>query len=105
MGPELSTDRSSRGRTNETISTASPQFPVEGRSTMLSFKGPATVTRLLPVALVGLTALITTVMIEAIYFACHLWQWIFDGAALSFSWIEPLPAAGLATTIVLIVGL
>jgi hypothetical protein len=62
--------------------------------------GAAVVTPLLP--LVGLIAFITTVMIEAMYFVCHLWRCLFDGSALSFSWTEPLPVAGLSTVAVLL---
>ena len=53
----------------------------------------------------GLTAFITTVMVEATYFVCHLWQYLFDGSALTFSWVEPLPAAGISACAVLLVGL
>ena len=56
------------------------------------------------ILIVGLTALIPTVMVEAVYFVCHLWRCFFDGSALSFSWIEPLPAAGISTGAVLLVG-
>lgn len=55
--------------------------------------------------LVVLTAFITTVVIEAMYFVCHLWRCLFDGSALSFSWTEPLPVAGLSTVAVLLVGI
>ena len=53
----------------------------------------------------GLTAVITTVFAEAVYFLSHLWRCLFDGTALSFSWVEPLPAAGISTGVVLVVGL
>jgi hypothetical protein len=59
---------------------------------------------LLPTILVGLTAFITTVVVEAIYFVCHLWRCLFDGSTLSFSWVEPLPAAGISAGAVLLVG-
>ena len=52
----------------------------------------------------GLTAFITSVMVEAVYFFCHLWRCLFDGASLSFSWVEALPAAGISTSVVLLVG-
>ena len=51
----------------------------------------------------GLTAFITTVVVEAIYFVCHLLRCLLDGSALSFSWTEPLPVAGLSTLAVLLV--
>jgi hypothetical protein len=35
-------------------------------------------TPLLPIILVGLTAFITTVVIEAMYFVCHLWRCLQD---------------------------
>ena len=54
--------------------------------------------------LMGLTAFITTVVVEAVYFVCHLWRCLFDGSALSFSWVEPLPAAGIYTSVVLLMG-
>ena len=60
--------------------------------------------RLWPITLVILTAFITTVMIEAAYFAVHAGRWIFDGSEFSFDWTRPLPAAGIATTAVLLVG-
>src|SRR5258708_2465814 len=59
----------------------------------------------MPIILVGLTAFITTVVIEAMYFDCHLWRCLFDGSALSFSWTEPLPVAGLSTVAVLLVAI
>jgi hypothetical protein len=62
-------------------------------------------TPLLPIILVGLTAFITTVVIEAMYFVCHLWRCLFDGSALSFGWTEPLPVAGLSTVAVLLVAI
>jgi hypothetical protein len=62
-------------------------------------------TRLLPIVFVGLTSLVTTMLIETIYLVCHLWQWVFDGSALSFNWIEPLPVAGPSTVAVLLTGL
>jgi hypothetical protein len=62
-------------------------------------------TGLLPIVLVGLTAFITTVVIEAMYFVCHLWRYLFDGSALSFSWTEPLAVAGLSTVAVLLVAI
>ena len=52
----------------------------------------------------GLTAFITTVVVEAVYFVCHLWRYLFDGSALSFSCVEPLPAAGIYTSVVLLMG-
>ena len=61
-------------------------------------------TRLWPTVFVGLTAFITTVMIEACYFIFHLLRSAFDLSAMSFDWIEPLPVAGLCTTAVLLVG-
>jgi hypothetical protein len=64
-----------------------------------------TATPLLPIILVGLTAFITTVVVEAIYFVCHLWRCLFDGSALSFSWTEPLPVAGLSSIAVLLVAI
>jgi hypothetical protein len=70
---------------------------------MLLFKNKA-MTPLLPIILLGLTAFITTVVVEAIYFVCHLWRCLFDGAALSFSWTEPLPVAALSTVAVLLMG-
>jgi hypothetical protein len=62
------------------------------------------VTRMWPITLVALTAFITTVMIEAVYFAVHAGRWLFDGSEFSFDWTRPLPAAGVATTVVLLVG-
>ena len=59
---------------------------------------------LLPAILIGLTAFITTAEVEAVYLLCHLWRRLFDGSALAFSWIEPLPAAGISTGAVLLVG-
>jgi hypothetical protein len=59
---------------------------------------------LLPLVVV-LTAFITTVVTEAMYFVCHLWRCLFDGSALSFSWTEPLPVAGLSTVSVLLVAI
>ena len=61
-------------------------------------------TLLLPAILIGLTAFITTMVVEAVYLVCHLWRCLFDGSALSFSWIEPLPAAGISTAAVLVVA-
>jgi hypothetical protein len=65
----------------------------------------ACTTALLPTILVGLTAFITTVVIEAIYFVCHLLRCQFDGSALLFSWTEPLPVAGLSTVAVLLAAI
>ena len=62
-------------------------------------------TPLVPIILVGLTALTTTVVIEAIYFVCHLWRYLFGGSALSCSWTEPLPIAGPSTVAIWLVGL
>jgi hypothetical protein len=61
----------------------------------------------MPTALIivmALTALITTAMVEGAYFACHLWRRLFDCSAISFSWVEPLPATGISTAAVLLVG-
>jgi hypothetical protein len=66
--------------------------------------GSRSVARLLPIALIGLTACITTAMVEAVYFACYLWRSAFGEAVPSFSWSRPLPVAGGATAAVLFVG-
>ena len=59
---------------------------------------------LLPAILIGLTVFLTTVMVETVYLVCHLWRCLFDGSALSFSWIEPLPVAGIYSAAVLLVA-
>ena len=89
-------------------STVRPACAKRSRSSvsnLLNSALHACTTALLPTILVGLTAFITTVVIEAIYFVCHLLRCQFDGSALLFSWTEPLPVAGLSTVAVLLVAI
>jgi hypothetical protein len=62
------------------------------------------VTRLLALALVVLTALVTIAMAELACLAGALWTSVGGGSDLSFDWIAPLPAAGIFTAAVLVVG-
>ena len=78
-------------------------IPARQRPVISDIVKKKAMTPLLPTILVGLTAFIIMVVIEAIYFVCHLWRCLFDGSALSFSWVEPLPAAGISTGVVLLV--
>jgi len=63
------------------------------------------VTHVLPAALVGLTALITSALVHAGYALWWLSQSFFHAQAASFDWAGALAVSGTATTIVLIAGL
>jgi hypothetical protein len=63
------------------------------------------VTRVLPVALVALTALITTVIVQTVYGVLYLWQYLFEAATRPYDWAGSLCVSGAATAVVLIAGL
>jgi hypothetical protein len=79
----------------ETAVTKSPQPAAPG--------GSITVKHALPVALVGLTALITSALVHAGYAIWWLTQSFFRAA--SYDWAGALAVSGTATTIVLIAAL
>ena len=62
-------------------------------------------THVLPAALVGLTALITSALVHAGYGIWWLSQSFFRAQAASFDWAGVLAMSGTATTIVLVAGL
>ena len=59
----------------------------------------------LPAALVGLTALITSVLVHAGYATWWLTQSLFRADTASYDWAGALAVSGTATTIVLIAAL
>lgn len=59
----------------------------------------------LPAALVGLTALITSVLVHAGYAILWLTQSLSRADTASYDWAEALAVSGTATTIVLIATL
>lgn len=59
----------------------------------------------LPAALVGLTALVTSVFIHAGFGIWWLAQHLWYAKAPAFDWAGALAVSGMATTIVLIAGL
>jgi hypothetical protein len=63
------------------------------------------VTHVVPAALVGLTALITSGLVHAGYGIWWLSQSFFRAQAMPYDWAGALAVSGTATTIVLIAGL
>jgi hypothetical protein len=63
------------------------------------------VTHALPVALVGLTALITSGLVHAGYAIWWLSRQFLRSEAVAYDWTSALAVSGAATTIVLIAGL
>jgi hypothetical protein len=62
------------------------------------------VTKVLPVVLVAVTALITTAIVEAFYALFYLWQAAFGSTPPTYDWATPLSISGIATAAVLLAG-
>jgi hypothetical protein len=63
------------------------------------------VTHVLPAALVGLTALVTSGLVHASYGIWWISQYLIRSHAASYDWAGALAVSGTATTVVLIAGL
>jgi hypothetical protein len=66
--------------------------------------GTRSVTKVLPVILVAVTALITTAIIEAFYALFYLWQTAFGSPPPSYDLAGSLSVSGIATAAVLLAG-
>jgi hypothetical protein len=62
------------------------------------------VTKVLPVVLVAVTALITTAIVEAFYALLYLWHAASGSTPSSYDWAGSLSVSGIATAAVLLVG-
>jgi hypothetical protein len=62
------------------------------------------VTKVLPVILVAVTALITTAIVEAFYALFYVWHVAFGGTPPSYDWAGSLSVSGIATAVVLLAG-
>jgi hypothetical protein len=62
------------------------------------------VTKVLPVILVAVTALITTAIVEAFYALFYFWHVAFGSAPPSYDWASSLSVSGIATAVVLLAG-